>query len=308
MNWADIDWTYPLLSRMLMQRVRRELGKRYPGTMTVTMVRMSDGTEISASDATCEGCGSSLADHSCGGATGGGSVTYTSTRSTGPRKPASAHPTCGHCGGRIHFNMSQTAVNAECMTRQYAVDPASGPLMTDPNGRLPVLTLELMDQMVTWAKSLATPLTYGKMETAAGGAATYSGLRPKTGRKKKTAPAAPGAQIQDMAVDVEGTITFGEDSEETPATKPKRTRKSKGPKVSKLTVAEDGAASVESVDLEAAVEEATNGHESEITFPEDSTADVEDSAPVASSAEEPRKLTKEERAARRAARRAALPV
>jgi hypothetical protein len=185
------------------------------------MVRLPDGSDINSADLTCESCGADMAGHACGGAVGTtGSVTY--SRSTGPRKPVSAHPTCAHCGGRVHFNMGATAVNAECLNRQYSLDVGE---MTDPSARLPVLTIERMKDIVEWAGALASPPTYGKMESAAGGAGTYSGLRVKTGRKKKVVPAAPGAQIQDMAADESEAINA--DESETPV-KEKKSRKGKG--------------------------------------------------------------------------------
>lgn len=217
--------------------------------MTVTAIRLPDGTDLDAASAVCEGCGEAMTDHRCGGAAGATtSVTY--SRSTGPRKPPSAHPTCPHCGGRVHFNMGGTAINAECLNRQYSLDTG---LMTDPNGRLPVMTLETMRDIVAWAESLSTKPSYGKMVSASGGAATYSGLRPKTGRKKKAVAAAPGSQIQDLADEEEITA-------EAPATGKAKSKRGRKPKVSKLTVGE-GVATAESVDLEEAVAEASNGHE-----------------------------------------------
>lgn len=186
-----------------------------------TLIQTADGTEINVAEGTCEGCGQPMADHTCGGASGGGSVTY--SRSTGAgtkRAPASAGPACPHCSGRLHMNLTAAAVNAECLTRQYSLDTGA---MTDPYGRLPVLTLEMMGEIVEWAKTLASPPTYGKMESAAGGASTYAAMRPKTGRKKKMAPAAPGAQIQDMAADETVEATDGE-----ALTKPKKSGKGKG--------------------------------------------------------------------------------
>lgn len=186
-----------------------------------TLVRMSDGHDIEGSSLTCEGCGSDVASHTCVGEETP-APTVVRTRSTGPRKAPTEHPECPHCHGRIHFSMSGTAINAECLTRQYAVDKG---LMTDPNGRLPVLTLEMMKEIHDWGISLSVPPTYGKMESAAGGAATYSGLRPKTGRKKKVQAAGPGAQIQDIADGIEVEL---DDDEVVPvAPKAKKTRKPK---------------------------------------------------------------------------------
>src|SRR5678810_1027581 len=178
--------------------------------MTAQVIKLEDGTEVQGVDAVCEGCGSTLAEHACKGS---GPVVSAPVyvRRTGPRAAPTDIPTCAHCGGRIHQNLSGAAVTSECIVRQYALDKG---LITDPvTGRLPVATIEMWEEIVAWSKSLATPLTYGKMESAAGGAGTYSGLRPKTGRKKKVAPAAPGSQIQDMAegetVEVDGEAKPG---------------------------------------------------------------------------------------------------
>lgn len=187
------------------------------------VVRLPDGSDVAGSELTCEGCGSDMAGHSCAGsgaAGSTGSVTY--ARRTGPRAPVASIPVCVHCGGRIHQNLSAAAVNAECMTRQYALDTG---MMTDPNGRLPVLTLEMMGDINAWGLGLSIPLTYGKMASSAGGASTYAGLRPKTGRRKKVVAAAPGSQIQDMADEESEAIMVNGDEGVT--VKPKRVRKPK---------------------------------------------------------------------------------
>jgi hypothetical protein len=177
--------------------------------MTVNKVMFPDGTEMDANGATCEACGESLANHGCGSSGSTGSVTTVTTRSYGPRKKVEEHPTCPHCGGRIHFNMGATAVNSECLNRQYSLDVGE---MANPNDRLPVMTLERMGAIFKWGKALATPPSYGKMESAAGGAATYSGLRPKTGRKKKAVAAAAGERIEDIAGSVEAPAPKGKKS------------------------------------------------------------------------------------------------
>jgi hypothetical protein len=180
--------------------------------------------------------------------------------------------------------MSGTAVNAECLTRQFSLDTG---LMTDPNGRLPVLTLEMMADIVAWAKTLASPPTYGKIESAAGGAGTYSGLRVKTGRKKKVVPAAPGAQIQDMAADEEGVVA----ESETPV-KTKKSRKGKGKTTVIVSPAVDAS---EEIVLDS---EATNGSNAEDPA-EDVASAVEASVPDEEQA-------RKDRAERRAARKALL--
>lgn len=255
-----------------------------------TMVRLPDGSDVAGSELTCEGCGSDMAGHSCagGGAAGStGSVTY--ARRTGPRAPVASIPVCVHCGGRLHQNLSAAAVNAECMTRQYALDNG---MMTDPNGRLPVLTLEMMGDINAWGLGLSAPLTYGKMASSAGGASTYAGLRPKTGRRKKVVAAAPGSQIQDMA-DEEPSIMVNGDEGVT--VKPKRVRK---PKTINPVTAE----------LDAIDESLSNGYASD-SVPETDDAPAssveatseQDEAPVADSEE-----ARQSRAERRAARKALL--
>lgn len=256
-----------------------------------TLVKLPDGSEMTGSDMICEGCGSSVADHPCGGRAPGGSVTFTSgSRSLGPRKKPTEHPECAHCGGRVHFNMSGTAINAECINRQYALDTKE---ITDPNQRPGVMTLERMKAIVEWSERLSDPLTYGNMVTAAGGAGTYSGLKPKTGRKKKAVAAAPGSQIQDMADDEAAAVATDGEAE----AKPKKSR-SRKPKVSKLSVDENGTASVESVDLEAEFERAAaeidaarENHSEDVAFDQ-----AETTAKNAEMSEQ------EKRAARRAAR------
>lgn len=264
--------------------------KDNPKMTSPAMVRMPDGSDMSGSDLTCEGCGSDLAGHACAGAAGTSAPTVVHTRSTGPRKPKADREPCAHCGGALHFNMGATAVNAECMVRQYALDNG---LMTDPNGRLPVLTLEMMGQINDWGSKLSTPLTYGKMESSAGGAATYSGMRPKTGRKKKAVAAAPGAQIQDIANEEASNI-------EAPAEKPKRVRK---PKVVATTTSPDDTDS-----------EAYNPNEVLATYDapvEGATinpeplAVIEEAEAVAASADDA-ETARAERAAKRAARKALL--
>ena len=228
--------------------------------MTVTAIRLDDGTEVAAAGATCEGCGNPLAEHSCGGSGGGtGSVTY--TRRSGPRAPVTpgVTPTCVHCKGRLHQNLSSFAVDSECQARMYGVEKG---LMASPFDRIPAHlgTPEGLAEIGEWGKTIAD-YTYGKMVSAAGGAGTYAGLKPKTGRRKKAVAAPVGSRIEDMA---EGEdIDLLDEEEATAPVKPKKSRKSKGLKVSKLTVNDDDTTSVESVDLEEAVAEATNGQSEE---------------------------------------------
>jgi hypothetical protein len=185
--------------------------------------------------------------------------------------------------------MGGTAINAECLNRQYSLDTGD---MSNPNDRLPVLTVERMGDIFEWSKTLATPPTYGKMDSAAGGAGTYSGLRPKTGRKKKIAPAAPGAQIQDMA---EGEAI---DASEGPA-KPKKTRKGKS-----KAVLESPTTTVD-VDENGEIVTTVNGEADQAISYEEAEAIVS-GAVVPEPAENDEQKARADRAARRAERKKLL--
>jgi hypothetical protein len=124
---------------------------------------------------------------------------FSGTLIYGPRKDPKARPLCPHCSGPVHFSMPGLLQNVECLTRQYCVDKG---IMSDPFQRIPVGGLEILNDVVTWAGTLATKPTYGRMESAAGGAGTYASLRPKTGRKKKAIAAGEGEKIEDMAAKV----------------------------------------------------------------------------------------------------------
>jgi hypothetical protein len=186
---------------------------------TPTKIMLANGEEIDATTGTCEGCGEPLASHKCGSRAS--SVRSGSARRTDPLP-------CPHCGGRLHMNLTAAAINAECLTRQYALDTG---IMTDPMGRLPVLTLEMMGDINDWGMTLAEPPKYGKMESGAGGAATYAAMRPKTGRKKKAVAAAAGAKIEDLATEV--TVETAATAEPT-GKKVKQGKKGKKPKASKV--------------------------------------------------------------------------
>jgi hypothetical protein len=177
--------------------------------VSVNKVMFPDGTEIDANGATCEACGESLANHGCSSSGSGAPVTVVTTRSYGPRKRVEERESCPHCRGVRHFNMGASAVNAECLNRQFSVDVGE---IASPNDRLPVMTLDRMERIVAWGKALTTPPSYGKMESAAGGAATYSAARPKTGRKKKAVAAAAGERIEDIAGSVEAPAPKGKKS------------------------------------------------------------------------------------------------
>lgn len=239
---------------------------------TPAVIRLPNGTDVDGATLLCEGCGSDVAGHACAGASAPAAPVY--VRRTGPRAPISSIPQCAHCGGRIHQNLSAAAVNAECLTRQFAMDTG---LMTDPNGRLPVLTLEMMKDIADWGLRLSVPPTYGKMDSAAGGASTYAGLRPKTGRKTKAVAAAPGSQVQDLAKDIE-IEDFDEDEEVLPAAP------SVAPAQKAKTAKKAKAAPV--------IEAVLDPTEKEVT------------APVAVA--DPTKLTPKEASARRRAQQAAL--
>lgn len=179
---------------------------RWRKSMTASSVIMPDGTKSDAHDIICEGCEKSLSEHSCGGAVTISTGAGASVRSGGRKKdPADIVP-CPHCKGRMHMNLPAATVNFECFMRQYWTDVG---VITDPlNQRLPVWALKDLKDATTWADDLATPILYGKMESAAGGSGTYASVRPKADpkpageRAKKRKAAAKGERIEDLAVEV----------------------------------------------------------------------------------------------------------
>lgn len=188
--------------------------------MTATSIINPDGTKSDSHDLICEGCEQPVSDHSCGGATTilTGAAAAAPVRTAGRKKdPADIVP-CPHCGGRMHMNLPAATVNFECFMRQWYVDTG---VITDPiNQRLPLWGLDDLKNAVAWAESLARPITYGKMESAAGGSGTYASTRPKADpkpagtRAKKRKPAEAGERIEDLAADVtpdESGETSGED-------------------------------------------------------------------------------------------------
>jgi hypothetical protein len=201
----DVSTPYVILdptrARAHLKRTLRKLAKRRTMGMVSTQVKLADGTEVDSTSVVCENCGDSLDGHSCAG---GGAVatTVTSFRTTrGPRKDPRTHPQCSHCKGSIHTNMASSAINAECLNRQYSVAVGD---VADAYQRMPTMTLERMGQIFEWGQAAAasgTPITYGTMENGAGGAATYSGLRPKTGRKGRKPKA--GENIEELADEAE---------------------------------------------------------------------------------------------------------
>ena len=231
-------------------------------TMTATMIKLPDGTEQDASEVICEGCDKPVSDHSCGSTftVTSGAAAGSSFRTSGRRKDPSAGPLCPHCNGRLHTNMPAYLQNLECAARQYGVDTK---LMTDPFGRVPLATLADIKDVLAWSETLATPITYGKMEAPTGGAGTYSSLRPKadpkpaSDRPKKRKAADKGERIEDLAASVEADEPDVDDGDDLgggaavaavdPA--PKKSKKSRKHRVTKL--GSDG--SVESVDLEQVV-------------------------------------------------------
>jgi hypothetical protein len=189
-----------------------------------TMIRLSDGSEVDASSMTCEECGEPMGSHGCKNSAAPVAAPV-ATRSYGPRKDPKARPLCPHCSGPVHFSMPGLLQNVECLTRQYCVDKG---IMSDPFQRIPVGGLEILNDVVTWAGTLATKPTYGRMESAAGGAGTYASLRPKTGRKKKVIAAGEGEKIEDMAAKVEATSAESEAvAEAEEIVKPRKSRKDK---------------------------------------------------------------------------------
>jgi hypothetical protein len=173
--------------------------------MTANNVIMPDGTKSDAHDIICEGCEKSISEHSCGGSvtiTTGGAGTG---RSTGPRKAPATRPECPHCHGAVHFSMPGGLQNVECAMRQYYQDTG---VIADPYARLPIYGLDEIRAMLEWTTTLSTPFTYGRMESAAGGAGTYAALRPKADpkekseRPKKRKAAEKGERIEDMVSEV----------------------------------------------------------------------------------------------------------
>ena len=195
------------------------------GLMSATMVKLPDGSEVNGADATCEDCGKPVSDHSCGGS-GGTVVVSGATRSTGPRKKPEERPPCPDCGGAVHFSMPGGLQNVECIMRQWYLD---NEVIKTPNDRLPLYGLDDLAEAVEWAKDLKDPITYGRMESAAGGSGTYASLRPKAEkvpdgkRKRKAKPAAAGEKIEDLAAEAEEDLALAPAAVATE--EPKRRRK-----------------------------------------------------------------------------------
>lgn len=170
--------------------------------MASTNVKLPDGSEQRSEDVICEECDRPISQHSCAssGAVSGVAPAAVS-RSTGPRKAPASRPPCPHCGGAIHFSMPGGLQNDECIMRQYYLDKGEIP---DPYQRLPIWSIDEWARVVDWAKSLKTSLSYGRMESAAGGAGTYAAQRPPAEKRaKKQAAAASGEKIEDIAQTVE---------------------------------------------------------------------------------------------------------
>lgn len=183
--------------------------------MAASKVMMPDGTEENTADMICEDCDKPVSQHTCvstasAGGSGGSGATVVTSRSTGVRKDPKARPQCPHCGGAVHFSMPGSLQNLECLLRQMYVDQG---IIADPFARLPVGGIDQVREVVTWYDSLRTPVTYGRMESAAGGAGTYSALRPKSDptekkpRAKKQKAAEAGEKIEDLAKTVASTDT-----------------------------------------------------------------------------------------------------
>jgi hypothetical protein len=234
--------------------------------MASNKVMLPDGSEQDASEMICEGCEKPMSEHSCGGSVTITTGPATSSRSTGPRKAPATRPECPHCHGAVHFSMPGGLQNVECAMRQYYKDIG---VIADPYARLPIYGLDDVGRMIDWSNTLATPIAYGRMESAAGGAGTYASLRPKappkekSERPKKRKAAEAGERIEDLAAEVSADenpeMDLGSISEETPAegSKRKRSRKSKGLKVTPTVTGEDFSAGV--ITLEDAAAEAYEG-------------------------------------------------
>lgn len=166
--------------------------------MVSTNVRLPDGSETPSSSVICEGCGSSMDNHACGGAAP--APTIVTSRSTGKRKDPHERPLCPHCGGAVHFSMPGSLQNMECILRQYGVSTGA---MSDPFQRIPLLPAITLAAAAEWAAKEGK--TYGRMESAAGGSGTYTSLRPKVApedRKPRARKAGKGEKIEDMAAAV----------------------------------------------------------------------------------------------------------
>lgn len=201
-------------------------------------IKLPDKTEIDAATAICEGCGKPMDEHTC--------EATAPVRTTKPRAKPEEKPPCPHCGGAFHFSMPGGLQNTECIMRQFYVDQG---VIENPYQRLPVFTLEDIAAAVEWANDLKKPITYGRMESAAGGSGTWSSIKkaadaangtatPK--REKKAKPAAKGERIEDMAAAVAPTptkngkgkrakATAGEDVAAQPLTTSRKDRLKKQP-------------------------------------------------------------------------------
>jgi len=198
--------------------------------------------------------------------------------------------------------MPGTLINVECIYRQYLMDTG---ILNDPNQRTPLGTLETLREIVAWTETLATPISYGKMETGAGGIATYSGLRPKAPpRVKKAKAAAPGERIEDMA---DGVVAVDEDGNIiTPAPK----RRGRKPKA-KAGYAEYTEAFAEATENGDAIGTAEVAETAALTdeIPEEYEAQppvAKVEQPETNGTEEASASSLSDRQARRAARKAAL--
>ena len=169
--------------------------------MSANTVLLPDGQEASGALVMCEECHKPVSEHSCnGGVSGVSPAPVVSTRSTGPRKEPQARPPCPHCGGAIHFSMPGGLQNVECAMRQYYIDKGE---IADAYERLPIYGLDELKLLWDWAQTLKTPLTYGRMESAAGGPGTYAAQRPPSEKRaRKQTAAAPGERIEDLAGEV----------------------------------------------------------------------------------------------------------
>ncbi len=119
-------------------------------------------------------------------------------RESRPRKAPEDHPTCPHCGAKMHWNQAGATINFECLWRQYSIATNR---IDSPNDRLPLFSDEDIAPFGEWVatrkKSRKNPLAYGKMPAANGLASTYAALR--------TATKAESAEATAKAVAKNGT-------------------------------------------------------------------------------------------------------
>ena len=155
---------------------------------------------VSLREIICAECGEPMDTH-IHPTKGGAPAAAPAGRSSGPRKPPTAHPPCPHCGGRLHWNDGGGKVNFECLFRQQMHDLGR---ITDPMiDRLPVAGADEFVALGKWIeekRKAGATLRYGKMEDPGGVASTYSALRPR--HKPESSGSAPASSITEVAQSV----------------------------------------------------------------------------------------------------------